>query len=113
MSVCIERIAESTAQLSCTDAASTTQPFGFGNVAGGLIFCISASAATVAVNFYANYSGSDTPSLLCDSANAAVSITMQAGRCYELPTSLFGAAQVRIVATGAGASATIRFIGKA
>ena len=119
MSVIISRVAESTGLISCTSSSSTSQPFGFGNVAGGLVFCIAAAdsggtaLATVTVAFHAHYSPNDSASQLADGTNSPVTITMAPGRCYDLPAALFGASQVRICPTTAGQTCSIRFIGKA
>lgn len=119
MSIIISRVAESTGLIACTSSSSTSQPFGFGNVAGGLIFCIDAAdsdgspIATVTVAFHAHYSPNDAASELADETNSPVTITMAPGRCYDLPAALFGASQVRICPTTAGQTCSIRFIGKA
>lgn len=120
MSIIIERASDATNEILCTSDATTSAPFGFGNMAGGLVFCTSATAAdgttplaTITVGFYAHFDPEQPASQLADSINAAVTITMAPGRCYELPAALFGASQVRIVPTTANQTCRIRFIGKA
>lgn len=120
MSITIERAADATNEIVCTSDSAVSPPFGFGNMAGGMIFCTAAVAAdgvtplaSITVAFYAHFDPSQTASQLADAANNAVTIVMAPGRCYELPSALFAAAQVRVVPTTTGQTCKIRFIGKA
>lgn len=120
MSITIERASDATNPIACTSNYQTSPPFGFGNMAGGLIFCTEALAAdgttplaSIVVGFYAHFDPSEAASQLADATNSAVTIVMAPGRCYELPSALFGAAQVRVVPTTANQTCKIRFIGKA
>lgn len=87
--------------LTLTNSVSTTGKFAMGNKAGGMLHCVStATNAAVTVQFHNSPEPATTDTyLLCDSADAAISITMSPGRCYALPDALFAGGIVRPVLT--------------
>jgi hypothetical protein len=110
MSIQIERVTGNTGSLTVTSDPATCDPVRLGTSAGGIMHCVSTSTgSSITVSWYAQYAA-DSPSYrLSDATNAAVTTTIAPGNCYEMPTALFGATNVRVVANSAGQSAVVLF----
>ena len=109
MSIQIERTLGNTDDISVTDAIATCGAVPLGPSAGGALYCVSASASPVTIQWWASYSPSSPYYRLHDNDNVAVNTPVQADRCYPLPDGLFGAWSVKAVANTAGQTATLRF----
>jgi hypothetical protein len=110
MSIQIERVTGNTGPIAVTNNPQTATPVPLGTSAGGILHCDSTSTGSpITVSWYAQYSATSSPYKLSDAANATVTTVIAAGNCYEMPASLFGAAQVRVVAETAGQSAVVFF----
>jgi hypothetical protein len=110
MSVQIERVLGSTAPLTVTSDAATTGPVPLGPSAGGMLHCVSTSTgAPITVSWHAQLASDSATFKLHDTSNIVVTNVIAPGNCYEMPSALFGAAMVRVVAETAGQSAVVTF----
>jgi hypothetical protein len=110
MSIQIERVIGSTGPINVTNDPATTGPIVLGPSAGGLLHCVSTSTGTaITVSWYAQYAATSSPFKLFDATNVVVTSSIAPGNCYEMPSALFAAAQVRVVAETAGQSAVVFF----
>jgi hypothetical protein len=110
MSIQIERVTGNTGSLNVTSNVATCDPVRLGTSAGGVMHCISTSTnGAITVFWFAQYAADSPNYKLADNANAAVTTLMSPGNCYEMPTALYGAAHLRIVASTAGQSAVVLF----
>lgn len=110
MSVQIERTISVAGPINVTSDPATTGVVPLGTSAGGLLHCASTSTGSpITVSWYAQYA-SDAPTFkLYDATNVVVTNVLAPGNCYEMPSALFGAALVRVVAETAGQSAVVSF----
>ena len=109
MSLAIDRNFDVYDQTTITSDETTTGLYGLGTAAGGLLYVISTSTGGAkTVSWRGKFSPSSPSYKLYDSTNAAITATIQAGRCYEIPGELYGAIQVSAVADTAGQSAVVR-----
>lgn len=110
----ITRLGSATDQITVTADPATSAGFSVNQTVGAVIYVDTVSAgATVAMTFYGKTDQRDSSTyLLVDSSNAAISQTIQAGRCFALPTlTTYGFRYIiPVVATG---TATIRTTTKA
>jgi hypothetical protein len=96
-------------QNTVTSDETTTGLYGLGTFAGGMLYVISTSTgAAQTISWRAKFSPSSPSYKLYDSTNAAITTTIQAGRCYEIPGELFGAIQISAVCDTAGQTAAVR-----
>jgi hypothetical protein len=86
--------------LSITDALATTQEVIWGDASYGMVF-IPAGSSITSLTFSAAPEPGGTY-LAAYVAAAAVVLTVQAGRCYQIPTSLSGARAIKMVGNVAG-----------
>lgn len=110
MSIQIERVIGSTGPVAVTSDPATTGPVVLGTSAGGMLHCVSTSTSSpITVSWYAQYAADSPTFKLYDSTNVVVTNVIAPGNCYEIPSALFGAAQIRVVAETAGQSAVVFF----
>lgn len=92
-----------------TDNPATTGGFSLNIHAGAMLMVDSVSAGgTVTMSFYVKADERFAEQYLyCDASNTAVTLTIQAGRCYELPSGLFASRYIQpVVSSG---TAQIRY----
>jgi hypothetical protein len=95
--------------ITITNDPATTAGFSLTTAAGAMLMVDSVSGGGgVTISFYAKADPKFSESyLLVDSSNAAVTQTVQAGRCFELPSGMF-AARFILPVTDSG-TAVIRY----
>lgn len=101
----ISRFRSQRPALTFTDSVVTSSPFDMAMYSGGLLYVDSTSTgAGVVLSFNAKPDFDAAGSFVVhDKAGAAVTITVQGGRCYPLPEELFAAGTV-VITTAAGAT---------
>lgn len=109
MSTMIERESVTSGDVAVFDHVLTSQSMMMQRLAGGLVFCVSASATPITLQWWARFEGSTTFFRLHDKDNNPITTIVQADRCYPIPDELFGAVAIEAVANGAGQSAVLRF----
>jgi hypothetical protein len=110
MSIQIERVIGNAGPVAVTSDPATVNPVPLGTSAGGMLHCISTSTSgPITVSWYAQYAAESPSFKLYDSANVVVTNIIAPGNCYEMPSALFGAVQVRVVAETPGQSAVVFF----
>ena len=82
-------------------ALNTTEEIPFENITGGTIHIPAASPIT-SLTYNAAPASGGTYLPLYDKAVTAVTQTVAAGRCYELPTAVFGCGALKITVNAAG-----------
>ena len=110
----ISRFSSQRPDLTFTDNTGTTDSFDMSMYSGGLLYVDSTSTgAAVALTFHAkpDFDAAGV-FVLYDGAGSAVQLTVQGGRCYQLPDSLFAASTVVVTAaSGATVNASINLKG--
>lgn len=110
MSVQIERVLGNTGPITVTSDAATTSQVPLGPSAGGMLHCVSTSTGSpITVSWHAQPAADGSTFKLHDSTNTVITNVIAPGNCYEMPSALFGAAIVRVVAETAGQSAVVSF----
>jgi hypothetical protein len=110
MSIQIERVTGNTGALNVTSDPNTCDPVRLGTSAGGIMHCISTSTnSSITVSWYAQYAADSPAFRLSNDTNSTVTTVIAPGNCYEMPTALFGATNVRVVAAAAGQTAVVLF----
>ena len=98
-----------------TTVLATTPEFGFEEFVGGMVYIPVGSPITL-LTFYASpYQKSsasmantvaDTPTpvdyAIYTSGGVAVTLTVAAGQCYNLPADIFGAGRIKMIPNAAG-----------
>lgn len=106
----IERICRSWQALSLTAALNTSPPINFEGFSGGMIG-IPAGSPITSLTWYSapaittNESADTQPGTFLPANNSAGTATVQtvvAGKAYQIPVELFGAAYVACVVNSAG-----------
>jgi hypothetical protein len=82
-------------------AVGTTEEIPFENASGGTIHIPAASPIT-SLTYHAAPASGGTYLPLYDKAVQVVTQTVSAGKCYELPTAVFGCGAIKIVVNSAG-----------
>lgn len=82
-------------------AIGTTEEIPFETASGGTLY-IPAGSPITSLTFYAAPVRSGTYLPLYDKAAAAVTMTVSAGKCYELPGAVFGCLALKIITDAAG-----------
>lgn len=114
MSVAIERVLGDTGELVFSDISLPSPVVPLGPSAGGLVYCLETSTAgAITVAWYAAHRADAIFWQLADGANMPITTTIQPGRCYELPTELFGAALLKAIPSTAGQTCKLVFSLKA
>lgn len=110
MSIQIERVIGNAGPIAVSSDPAAVSPVSLGTSAGGMLHCVSTSTSgPITVSWYVQYA-SDSPIFkLYDGTNVVVTTVIAPGNCYEMPSALFGAGQVRVVAETVGQSAVIFF----
>ena len=90
----------STSDITFNHTIASTGRFQYGQFSGGLlaVSATTSSAATVLTFYAIPSSDSSEYYTLHDASNAAITITVQPNRCYELPKELFGATTIAATA---------------
>lgn len=109
MSVNIERCVTFTDPVEVTDNVNTTGNVVVGAFAGGTVFCVTASATPVTLQWWGRFSHDSADFRVCDKDNTPLATPVQSNRAYPIPDELFGAVAIKAVANGAGQTATLRF----
>lgn len=110
MSIQIERVIGSAGPIAVSSDPAAVTPVPLGTSAGGMLHCVSTSTAgPITVSWYAQYAAASPAYKLFDATNVVVTNVIAPGNCYEMPSALFGAAQVRVVAETAGQTAVVFF----
>ncbi len=80
-----------------TTSEASTPKIEIGEFSSGVVF-IPAGETVVTLTFYAAPNSGGTHLPMYDSAGVAITLTVANTRCYPLPASIFGAANIKIVA---------------
>jgi len=92
---------------AATTATAGITPFSLNSASGALLMCSATStAAAMVVKFYAGVTAAGPFYELRDSTNTAISLTVAANGCYDLPEQLFAAPFIAITTPAAGNTAT-------
>lgn len=104
----ISRFRSHRKNLTLTDDAATTAVFDMSMYSGGLLHVTAASDGAAHMVYFCVKSESEgASSTVYDAANSIVAMTVEAGRCYQLPDQLFAAPFVGIYTTTAGQTLTV------
>lgn len=84
-----------------TTSLTTTPAVSISAYAAGVVYIPTGSTIT-SLTYYAAYGTDGTYVPIYDQTGSAITQTVVADRCYAMPSDLFGAGQIKIVANAAG-----------
>ena len=103
MSISIDRVIGRTGELNFTDTTTTSDSVNLGTSAGGIAYCtFTSTGAAVAVSWWGRPDDSATDYKFHADDNTPYTTTIQPGRCYEIPSGLFGVGQLKMTSNTAG-----------
>lgn len=105
----IIRFTDSVTGLALAPISGTPARIPYRGVAGGLLFLDTLVTGTT-ITWYVAYTEGDTLVPAADTSGNALTTTVSAGKAYEIPGSLYGAAQISpVLNSGSGtARATLK-----
>jgi hypothetical protein len=92
-----------------TNSASTTGGFGYALHSGGLMYVAATSTGAAVTLTFGSRSVKDGPYFVAhDSSNNPVTLTVEPGKCYQVPDEVFAAPFVSATCNGLGETVTVK-----
>jgi hypothetical protein len=99
----LDRFPQTLVDVSVTDAIATCDVIPFGSYSSGIVFVpTTAGASVTSLTYYVCEKADGTYLPLSDQDAVAVAQTVSHTKAYEMPSALFGARFVKILANAAG-----------
>jgi hypothetical protein len=97
----LDRLSQTIASVTVATAVASSEEIRLSSYAGGMIFVPAGSSITT-LTWYAAEKPDGTYLVAYDEDNIAVTQTVQAGRCYPIPSALFGCRAIKAVDAAGG-----------
>ena len=92
-----------------TNSTATTQGFAYALASGGLMYVVSTSTGAAETLTFHSRPSKDAPFYAShDASNAPVTLTVEAGKCYQVPDEVFAAPFVAATCGTLGATVTCK-----